>query len=141
MSENPLQARALAPPGCCSLSVAPRQAEVLGTPGGGCSGGAGGGGPRFPARPPRVSGLGMCFRPLPGARLLAGSSRAFPGLRGLDFRGYINKTQVPSGYKSVPERPRMKGDCTVRVGLWVAGRQTFTKVLLGRGTTFRASGS
>ncbi|KAJ8791087.1 hypothetical protein J1605_020888 [Eschrichtius robustus] len=62
-----------------SRRVALRRVEVRGAPGGGCNRRAGGGGPRFPARPSLASGAGIRVRPLPASWLLAGSSRALPG--------------------------------------------------------------
>ena len=130
-----------------SRRVALRRVEVRGAPGGGCNRRAGGGGPRFPARPSLASGAGIRVRPLPASWLLAGSSRALPGCEresnpgsgALILKGLSKISIFLWGTSVSPNPSRVADDCRVRAGQWVAGRQTFTKVRLGRGTTFRAS--
>lgn len=79
VSESSLQARGGGAARGRLRRVALRRVEVRGAPGCGCNRRAGGGGPRFPARPSLASGAGIRVRPLPASWLLAGSSRALPG--------------------------------------------------------------
>lgn len=154
MSEIPLQAREAAQPGSCLLRVVPRRAEVLDAPGGRCTEGLGW---RIPLpRPPSTccwgwNRLQTPARGLASGRLTAQPSRAGtrvgspppphrppPGCRALILKHISTKSVFLRGTSLSPNPARIADDCRVRVGLWVAGKQTFTKVRLGRGTTFRA---
>lgn len=111
-----------------------------------------------PASPPALHvlpGLESASDPCPRLGFWPAHRATFPGrnespvspapppaasrLLGPDFKIYISiKSVFLRGTSLSPNPSRIADDCRVRVGLWVAGKQTFTKVRLGRGTTFRA---